>query len=407
MLILRKSKVVNLAFVVGTCVILIWHFIFLIVALGQGRVSFFSDGIGRALGMFLLFIAAVFSFRISLSAMRSASIFLVTCFLYASGIIISGPDADSIVFVLLSFCLYVLAPFLLIISAHITEKHVLILKDSLLISHLLFSCLVIYFSAELIGAGRLANEEQGGLITPLVVSYLSAAMIGILFHSLAQPGKSLRYTMFLLVLMVPYGISFGLGASRGSVIALLCGVLFQLALISPRLYLRFFVGLLVLLVFFGVLASYGYFDVLLGRVTQTLDGSGRSVGLRESFWMTAFNKILDNPIGFSYYILPEHNIYVHNIYLEAAMVGSVFCFLFFSLFILMVLRKAYRLAIWAPATGWLGIVFVQSLVRYAFSHTFFTSYAIAIFSAIIISAYSSFRNERHFVRAYPIWLKKK
>lgn len=379
----------------GVTIFLVGHFVIYILS---SRIINSPDVFGilfRSLSLLLIAVFGLLCIRPRQIFSYKSAAFLAASLLYAAGIVWSSQNIGGSISTVAALVAYIISPFVLILGARVTEKHSAALRDYLLVGTTVLSGIIIYYGSGAIGASRLGAWGTDKIISPLIISYMSAGMIGVIIYRLNTEKHSVFNLAYLLGSLIILSVAFGMGASRGSVIALMGGLIFQLLLTGGKGYRKLPIIVIVSVTVFAVLGGLGYFDALTSRVLTSTEmyAAGYEVSIRQSLMAAGIEGVKEAPFGFSSYILPGYDIYVHNIYLEAFLVGGIFCgglFLYFCISTLLVSRK---LALLSPAAGWLGIMYVQSLFRYAFSHTFFTAYYISIFSALILSLYAYARTQ--------------
>jgi O-antigen ligase len=271
------------------------------------------------------------------------------------------------------FTLFMVIPFVTTMSIKIELKYFASIRKAILFGGLLFGLVILYYYGNLIGhVGRLGDSSDSGInaLNPLSFSYCGALAIGVGITFMIKNKMSIKNRTFILAVIGLSVISFFLGSSRGSFVALLLTFLF-LPLLSEKVSKRIsllILGSLIILIIIFVSDLYG--SDLMARISGTedaIENSGSSAA-RLILWKDSFTQFMDHPfIGsqlglerFSYY-------YPHNIFFEALLTTGIIGFI--ALFWLMIngFKKAVKIFHSTPQYAWLSIIFIQSFVQSMFS----------------------------------------
>jgi len=279
--------------------------------------------------------------------------------------------------VFVMFTLFMAMPFIIIINIKIELKYFDSIRKAILFGALLFGLVILFYYGNLIGhVGRIgsSSDSEMNTLNPLSFSYCGALAIGVGITFLIKNKISFKNKTFILAIIGLSVISFFLGSSRGSFVALLITFLF-LPLLSKKASNRIFLLLLASLIIFSIIfISILYQSDLMDRISGTQDAienSGTSAA-RLILWEDSFNQFMDHPIIGSQLGLKRFGYYYpHNIFFEALLTTGIIGFI--PLFWLLVngFKKAIRIFQNTPQYAWLPVIFLQSFVQSMFSSAIF------------------------------------
>jgi len=282
----------------------------------------------------------------------------------------------------ISFLLYFLSfGFLPFILLYLKEDLVLdqkLYKSAILISGVLLAIFTIVFYRDLIGnVSRisLAISKDENYISPLALSYSGSLAMGVALALLFTTKVKKVNRLFLLGTAALSCVPFFLGASRGSVIALI--IPFALFIIYQKNKVKSFY-LFIALLFAGfllvTLSSYFGSSVIdrftgIGNAVDT----GSSSASRLNIWEIAFEHFLNNPIlGFGLES-PETGNYPHNIIVEVLLATGMLGFIPFIYLLIKSFQNALFIFKNTPKSAWIAVIFMQSLIQNMFSGGIYTA----------------------------------
>lgn len=270
--------------------------------------------------------------------------------------------------------LYSILPFLFFSLKH--DDHTFkIFRNALITSGVLLAITSFYLYGSLFfaGVGRIsmAKYTMGDdfeVISPLALSYSSSLIISICLYYLffTIPAKKVKsyYWIAIILSIVP----FFLGASRGSVFALIFSI-------SAIVYFKGNLGkkirsIIVLIVLGAVLIYAANFvgSSVLTRIlsiSEDID-SGSDSAIRLIMWHSAWSQFLNSPIwGDSIQSnIPPHP---HNIILEVLMSVGLLGFIPFIMLLIKTLRKSIKILKYRSEHVWIPILFFQGFIQHLFS----------------------------------------
>lgn len=273
---------------------------------------------------------------------------------------------------LLYFLSFAFMPLLLTSSLKLQERDYRVIKWSLLLSGLLLSAATLLFYRSLIGTvGRIsmAVSRDDNYISPLALSYCGTLSIGIGINHLMQKSREKKYSflvlMFILISLVP----FFLGASRGSIFALLLPfILMILSRGKPAENAKLLFVMFVTVVA-GIYLAELFGSSLITRFTRTEDdiAQGNSSAVRLEMWKAGLWQFMDHPLFGDALELDAYKIYPHNIIVEVLLSTGIVGFIPFLAVLFHGFKKVILIFRHDPANGWICIVFIQSLMQNMFS----------------------------------------
>lgn len=253
---------------------------------------------------------------------------------------------------------------------------------------LLFSLISTLFYGQYVGQfGRLtvtAIGEEGGVVSPLILSYTAVLVIGISIFYLVDNKKANKlYKWIAWIAIVLSAVPFFLGSSRGSVIALLGTPLF-ISLFRTSLMTKFrIVVIVVSLVGLGVYFAGEFQSNIIDRLLQvqlTDEMDARNMRYRQAF--VQFTK---SPFFGDSFVVEGFDNYPHNVILEIMQATGLFGLVPF----VMILGKGFK-AIKnvirnRPSYSWLGVMFLTGLVQNLFSGSVITAVWLWMSLALLIN----------------------
>lgn len=257
-----------------------------------------------------------------------------------------------------------------------------------------FCILVTLFFREYLGTvSRLTESQSEGesVISPLILSYTSSLLLGFSFVLLIFYKKTFLITM-LIGFSILFGlITFSLGSSRGSVVAVVFSIL-VLAALSFKKGTGLKISLLLISAFSVLILIVNSLNSsLINRFLSISDAisSGNSSAVRVFMWRDALAEFADNPFWGANYALESFGTHPHNIYIEVLMSAGIIGFIIFLVptcyaFILL-FKLAKNDKIWI----FILVLFSQNLVASMFS----TSIVTASWLAICVGVALSYKNQ--------------
>lgn len=281
---------------------------------------------------------------------------------------------SDVFFYFYSFCVL---PFLVISSIEIKPENLKVIYNSFLIGGIAFSILTIVYYGRFIGeVTRLSSSTAGeSTISPLALSYCSSLVISVftfyLLHNKVAGGMKIIIITAIALSVVP----FFLGASRGSLLALMISFLVYIFVGKG---VKFFLRSVVIIVIgvFGIVFLDNYFKSgLLDRFLGTTDAieAGSSSASRIVIWKASFNQFLNNPIFGDKLKVDGIESYPHNVFIEVLQTTGIVGGIIFIALSVSVWKKVFSIAKNYKEFFWLLTIFIQSYVQHMFSGAIYTA----------------------------------
>ena len=237
----------------------------------------------------------------------------------------------------------------------------------------------LYGKMLLIGVGRISMARYADssltaeTLSPLALSYGGSLTLSLCLHSILFNRKSLSKPklLYLIISMILSVAMFLLGASRGSVLALLSSLVLMLVYFrgtSRRLLIRALALIAPALLYAANATGSSVFTRVL------ISSQNRSLTEREILWRDAWNEFLRHPFAGG---MIEIDFYPHNIYLEVLMSTGLLGFTLFGVLLFVGLKKIHRLSLKNSEFLWVYIIIVQGMVHHLFSGAVY--FAILVF----------------------------
>jgi hypothetical protein len=317
---------------------------------------------------------------------KSKIIWQVKCFLFFSLFYICRIGADynygkyyylpypELLFLFISFSV---VPFLSLSVFKLKSLNLSAIIKAIFISGATFSILCVYYYGKYVGqVERLTSSTADeSVLSPLSLSYCSTLIIGVLSTYLFYNKSTKFYKIIGIISIILSSVPFFLGASRGSLFALvipfiLLGTVGQ----STKALFRsqfFIIGFLGMLVFLDQKFSSG----LLNRFFETSEAieTGSSSAVRVEIWGSSFNQFLNHPILGDKIEVDNWDGYPHNLLIESLQTMGLFGFILLFSLILNAIYISIKIIKNQKKFAWVSVIFLQALCLNMFSGAIFTA----------------------------------
>lgn len=291
-------------------------------------------------------------------------------------------------------------PFVILSMFKINEYNYKFIKNSLLLSSIIFSVSILVFYSKYIGVvGRLSANTTGDddVISPLILSYCSIISISVLSsYLLYNKERTRNYVLFIGTIIISL-VSLFLGASRGSLIAL--AVPFLLIMIFRRNFKTLVIGtlLLVILIFILIYLDSKFSSSLMERffsLSKDID-EGSTSAIRLNIWEASFNQFLFNPFwGDKLRVDNFDGAHPHNIILEVLQTTGIIGFIPFIILLFSSFKASIKIIKTHPSYIWIVVLFVQSLIQNLFSGATYTASWFWVSMALLLCTYNYLKYEK-------------
>lgn len=263
-------------------------------------------------------------------------------------------------------------PFISCSLIRLNQPEVKRLINALICSSFIFAILAVAFYHDLVGViGRMTVNTGGeAAISPLILSYCSTLIIGVLSTFLLFNKSTINQRVIILIAIILSIVPFFLGASRGSLVALfvplLCLVFAQRTAKIKYIYMLLFS-------FFILVYLNTKFDSsLLNRFLGLTDGV-EAAGARMTIWESSFSQFSRHPLLGDKLEVNGWGGYPHNIFLEVLQTTGIIGFLPFILLVGYGLSISFKILRNHKIYAWLPMVFLQALMQNLFSGAIHTA----------------------------------
>lgn len=331
--------------------------------------------------------------------------FLIFSFLFILRVLIDVSNNTfyylSYPILLLYFISFCFLPFYVIHKIRLTEDIMKTVFYSLLFPGFLFSFFVIYYYGKFIGKVSRLNSASAdeNVISPLILSYCSALIIGVLLFYFLFNSSSKKINILLISSIVLSVVPFFLGASRGALFALFIPfVLFVLSnkKIKYRLYLTaLFIFIILILIFFDTYLGSGLLQRLNGTSEAISQNSDSAIRLQ--IWHSSFQQFLENPIFGDKLQMNFSNHYPHNLFVEILQSMGLLGFVPFSIMIYYCIKYSLYIFKYNTKYSWVAVIFLQALVQNFFSGSVFIAAWLWTSMALIVAVFimvNNFKNNK-------------
>lgn len=297
---------------------------------------------------------------------------------------------------LLYYLSFDMIPFLLLSNIKFKAVDYNTIRKGILLSGFLFAVLSTIFFRNYIGTvGRLTTETADiEMLSPLALSYCSSLTIGIAISYWIENPLFIRQKFFFLLLIGLSATPFFLGASRGSLIALVLPFIFVL-IIKKNVFTSFRTILMMAIGLIGIIyVSQEFGSSLIERLTSTSTdiAEGNESAVRTIMWQNAFNQFANNPVMGDRLKLDGFDVYPHNILFEILQCTGFLGFIPFSILLIITFMKSFKILKYTPQYSWISILFIQCFVQNMFSGSIFSASWLMMSMAIVV-AFTRSENE--------------
>ena len=227
-------------------------------------------------------------------------------------------------------------------------------------------------------------------MSPLFLSYCGALGIGIGIAAVLREGRLSFWTIVGVLTSVVSLFPFLMGASRGSIIAIVLPITFLVATMRGRLVIPAMI-VSVIMILATVYASNFLGSSLFGRFLNIQESIQAEAGeaSRIFLWQSSLQQFWEAPIfGNSLENLTFH-YYPHNILLEVMISTGILGLAPFTILLFAALRRSYLILKDRPQHFWVVVLFLQSLAQSLFSGALYTQTWLAISLALVAVVWRS------------------
>ena len=303
---------------------------------------------------------------------RNYSIFFFVLFtlIYLNKILFTGVVLDHngylkpVIRYVLDYLFFVFFPYLFTSSIDLKQfKDVVI--NSFIYSGSLLALVTLFFYWELLFSGNLVRLDQIKYynqvsINPILLSYSSSVTLCLLLYRLKNITNKIIKISSIIILVICI-VTFLLGSTRSSFIALILSLSFLFIRSNSKIYSLIFVTIASpLLILIYNIGDFSLFE----RLSFSINDLGSND--RFPLWHMAINEFLEFPILGG--LIEVGNNWPHNILIEILMSTGLVGFIVFFLFVL-----SHRFSSTIKENSWLNILLIHALIWHLFSGSIYTS----------------------------------
>lgn len=286
-----------------------------------------------------------------------------------------------------------LLPFLMFVSLPLGRVKDLVL-NAFVASGFCMGLICLYLYKDILdsGIGRINlityEDAERDVLNPLALSYAGAlTLVLCLYKFTINKILSKRYKAYLILTCILSFIMFFLGASRGSVIAILLSLPFFWVGKSLKHKIKSIaisIFILPLVIWGAEFTGSSVFERVLNLGEDISEGNS-SVS-RFKLWNEAFNEFLNNPILGGR--IETGLYYPHNILIETMMATGLVGTLILLMLLLTSFKRSIKILIFDTRHLWLLVVLIQGVIQYSFSGSLIGATLVFLPMGIIYSTYS-------------------
>lgn len=338
-------------------------------------------------------IIGLFALKKKLQNSSYIALFYWFAILYISRVIYEILNGESYYItqweVLSYFLSFAFFPFLLVGKIKFDSNNYDRMLQAILLSGLLFGLLTFLFYKEFIGViGRLSSSTvEYDVLSPLTLSYCGTLAIGVSVTYWLENKISFSQKLYIITIVILSSISFFLGASRGSLIALFLPF-FLIFSVKKNLgsYLRLLLIIVVALVFVVYFAEQLGSNIInrFTNISSAVEAEDSSA-IRAQIWSQAMRQFADYPIFGEGLAVKGFEGYPHNLFVEVLLSTGLLGFIPLLLLVISAFKKTMAIFRNSPEYAWLGVIFIQSFSQSMFSGAIYTSSWLWLSMALVFS----------------------
>jgi len=342
--------------------------------------------ISAAFLMILIFSKRVILKKHALFFVFFATIYLgrvLTDFLHGEALYMGYGE---LVFYFLSFAVI---PFVCTISAPITLKTFNVIKQGFFLSAGLFVFIAVPYLYQYIGTvSRFGSNTVGAeVISPLILSYCSAMIIGVFMVYLMTNSVTNNTKVLLWILIFLAIIPFFMGASRGGLVALFMPFIlmygFSKGTVTKVKFIVFSIICLAVLIYLAQQMGSGVFNRI-GNLSEDIENEDSSA-VRILIWFQSLQQFLSSPLVGDKLAVDGFSGYPHNLIIEVLQATGVVGLIPFATLLFMSLKRSILIFKNFSKHAWISVIFIQCFTQAMFSGAIYSSSWLWFSMALILS----------------------
>jgi len=300
----------------------------------------------------------------------------------------------NLIFYFISFCFI---PFIGLSKINFWKINFNKLFNYFLVAAFSFSFLSNLFYGRYVGkVSRLYTSiVNESVVSPLILSYCSSLIIGVnitylLFNKISNLKKIFCVTIISMSL-----IPFFLGASTGSLLAILFPFTIiyfsRISIVNTIKFLGLILIFIIIIYNIGIYFKSGLFNRLMEK-SEMLDSSTRTY-----MWGSALRQFGNNPIFGDKITNDYQNFYPHNVGLEVLQSLGILGFLPFIYLIIKAFKACKKIFKFHKSLAWFPILFLQAFIQSMFSGALYSSAWLWSSLALLLSLDLYLNKKRKFL----------
>jgi O-antigen ligase len=259
-----------------------------------------------------------------------------------------------------------------------------------LTSALLFSIFSIFMYGKYIGQiTRVSSNTTGeSAMSPLILSYCGAVIIGVVAFYLLYVKKINKLTKYLSLVTIALAvIPFFLGASRGSIFAIFIPFfIMAISNLSFKSILKYILLLTIIIILLFYLDEYlgsGLLNRFMGT-SEAIERGGSSAS-RLDIWSKSLSQFLEFPFFGDRLNTVGVDYYPHNIYIEVLQTTGVIGGIPFFVLVYKTIKASFNIFKNHREYAWIPVIFIQSVMRHMFSGALYNASWFWVSMTIVLS----------------------
>ncbi len=288
------------------------------------------------------------------------------------------------------FISFVLLPLILLSKINFNESDYDYIFFAIVLSSFILSLATIFYYKDFIGSGaRITSfvSRDQNYISPLALSYCSILLIGVSSFYLLTNKLYFYRKCFIVFSIIISLIPFFLGASRGSVFALVIPFIFYFIFKKGLKNKTTLIAVIIVLSMLMLVAVNYLGSSVFDRfynIQNDIDSDSTS-SYRLTMYKSGIEQYFKNPFFGNSLELTLTGYHPHNIFIEILITTGFFGFLPFFLFIFFLIKKSILILRYSPKKYWVCVIFFQALIQNQFSGSIYSASWLAIGSGLVLA----------------------
>jgi O-antigen ligase len=233
-----------------------------------------------------------------------------------------------------------------------------------------------------------SNTTGESAMSPLILSYCGAVIIGVVAFYLLYVKKINKLTKYLSLVTIALAvIPFFLGASRGSIFAIFIPFfIMAISNLSFKSILKYILLLTIIIILLFYLDEYlgsGLLNRFMGT-SEAIERGGSSAS-RLDIWSKSLSQFLEFPFFGDRLNTVGVDYYPHNIYIEVLQTTGVIGGIPFFVLVYKTIKASFNIFKNHREYAWIPVIFIQSVMRHMFSGALYNASWFWVSMTIVLS----------------------